>query len=68
MSIYGIDYIFMVVSWAWIEYWKSWAIGLIDLWIKVTLGTVMWGGSSGYIDEYIYSLTFAVAVHVYVED
>jgi len=47
MSIYGLDCIFMVVSWEWIEYWKYWAIGLIDLWFEVTFGRVMWGGSSG---------------------
>ena len=36
-------------------------LGLIDTCFEVTFGTVMWGGSSGYTDEYIYSV---VAVHV----
>jgi len=67
MSNYGTDYIFMVVSWAWIEYWKCWVIGLIVRFFEVTFGTVLWGGSSGYVVEYINFVGAAVAVHVYIK-
>jgi len=44
----------------------NWAIGMSDLWLKVTCGMLMWGRSSGISMNICIYLVPAVTVHINV--